>query len=181
MRILLATIVGVLGLAILVAGGTALAGLQSGSAPPSLKDVRAATAAYRSVAAAKSAGYTLELKDVYKKSCIANLNEPSAGAMGVHMVNPDLLDGVIDPLKPEALVYERLSNGSLKLAAVEYVTFKSAHPAKPKLFGVPFESSEGSRFFKPPNPLWALHAWVWKANPSKLGGVFSAWNPRVSC
>ena len=171
---------GLLGLAILVVGGTAMASSQSNSAPSSLSDVRTATAAYRSVAAAKADGYTLELKDVYKKSCIANLNEPVAGAMGVHMVNPDLLDAVLDPLKPEALVYER-KNGDLKLVAVEYVAFKSAHPTKPKLFGMPFESSEGSRFFKPPNPLWSLHAWVWKANPSKLGGVFSAWNPRVSC
>jgi hypothetical protein len=180
MRTLTTTVVGLLGLAALVAGGTAMADSQSSPSTSSLKDVRAATAAYRSVAAAKSAGYTLELKDVYNKACIANLNEPSAGAMGVHMVNPDLLDGVLDPLKPEALVYER-KNGILKLAAVEYVAFKSAHAAQPKLFGMAFESSEGSRYFKPPNPLWALHAWVWKANPSKLGGVFSAWNPRVSC
>ncbi len=180
MRTLWATVAGLLGLATLVAGGTALAGSQSGSTRTSLKDVRAATAAYRDVATAKAAGYTLELKDVYKKSCIANLNEPVAGAMGIHMVNPASSTVCIDPLKPEALVYER-KDGGLRLAAVEYVAFKSARPLQPALFGVKFDSSEGSRFFKPPNPLWALHAWVWKANPSKLGGVFSAWNPRVSC
>jgi hypothetical protein len=26
--------------------------------------------------------------------------------------------------------------------------------------------------------IWALHAWVWKDNPS---GIFADWNPRVTC
>jgi hypothetical protein len=172
---------GLLGLATLVVGGTAIAGSLTSSSSSGLDAVRKATAAYRNVDAAKQDGYTLKLKDVYNKACIANLNEPVAGAMGVHMVNPDLLDGVLDPLKPEALVYERKGDGSLKLAAVEYVAFKTAHPSQPKLFGIQFDSSEGSRFFKPPNPFWALHAWVWKTNHSKLGGVFSQWNPLVRC
>jgi hypothetical protein len=181
MRTLLAITAGLLGLAALVAGGTAVASSQGGSSHLGLQEVRAATAAFRDVEAAKQAGYTLELKDVYKKACIANLNEPVAGAMGVHMVNPTLLDGVLDPLKPEALVYEKKSNGTLKLAAVEYVTFKSAHPTQPTLFSIPFDSNLGSRFFTPAKPFWSLHAWVWKTNPSTLGGVFSPWNPRVSC
>jgi hypothetical protein len=181
MRTLWATIAGLLGLAVLVTGGTAIAGSLGNSSQSGLSEVRAATAGYRNVEAARAAGYTLELKDVYKKACIANLNEPVAGAMGVHMVNPDLLDGVIDPLQPEALVYERKSDGSLKLAAVEYVAFKAAHRTQPKLFSVPFDSNLGSRFFKPANPFWSLHAWVWKPNPSTLGGVFAPWNPKVSC
>jgi hypothetical protein len=100
--------------------------------------------------------------------------------MGVHMVslarvgNPSL-----DATDPEALVYERRNNKSLKLVAVEYVVFASAVSETPKLFGVPFNFNDGSRFGLP--PFYALHAWIWKPNPSDPAGIFNAWNPRVSC
>ncbi len=110
-------------------------------------------------------GYGLAARSSSQRASTIRL----AGAMGVHMVNPDLLDGVLDPLKPEALVHERKSDGSLKLAAVEYVAFKSAHPAQPKLLGMPFDSNMGSRFFKPPNPFWALHAVGLEGEPQHAG------------
>ena len=174
MRKLWAAVTALLGLAILVAGGTALAGSHS-----SLAEVRNATAAFHSVEAATAAGYTLELPDVYGNTCIANLDDPAAGAMGVHLVNPGLLDGTIDATEPEALVYERKPNGRLKLAAVEYVVFQAPGVARPELFGVSFDSNDGSRFGLP--AFWALHAWVWKPNHSDVAGIFSPWNPKVRC
>lgn len=177
MRTLWVTAATLFGLAILVAGGTALAGSQS-----SLSEVRGATAAYHDVQAAIEDGYTFELPDVYGKTCIANLTDPAAGAMGVHMVNPALLDGTIEPTRPEALVYERKADGRLKLAAVEYVIFKAPGLARPELFGVPFDSNDGSRFpATTGSPFWALHAWIWRPNHTDVTGIFSPWNPKVSC
>jgi hypothetical protein len=163
-----------LGALLVAVAGTAFAGSQS-----SLAAVRQATAAFLNVAAAKDAGYTLELPDVYGDTCIANLSDPSAGAMGVHLVNTGLLDAELDVAEPEVLVYERRNNGSLKLVAVEYVAFEADVPGQPSLFGVPFDSNDGTRYDRP--PFWALHAWIWKPNPTDPAGIFAPWNPRVSC
>ena len=47
------------------------------------------------------------------------VSDESAGVMGVHYVKPTLLgDGALDPMQPEALVYEPLANGKLRLVAV---------------------------------------------------------------
>jgi hypothetical protein len=51
--------------------------------------------------------------------------------------------------------------------------------SKPSLFGQQFEPNPGTRFGLP--PFYALHAWVWKPNPTPLTGIFAAWNPRVTC
>ena len=153
-----------------------------GGGQSELSSVREATAEYHNLQAAINAGYVTELPDVFGETCIANLTSPSAGAMGVHMVDTrpgGRLDAELDPAEPEVLVYERRNNGTLKLVAVEYVVFKSAVPNRPSLFGVPFDENDGSRYGLP--PFWALHAWVWKPNPTELTGIFSQWNPRVSC
>ena len=65
--------------------------------------------------------------------------------------------------------------------ALEYVVLQAAwdatHSAPPALFGEQFMlNSEGNRFGLP--AFYALHAWIWKHNPS---GMFNPWNPRVSC
>jgi hypothetical protein len=168
------TIIGVLVVGAIAVAGTALGGSQS-----ELAEVRSATAAYHDLDAAKDAGYTFELPDVHGQTCIANLTDPSAGAMGVHMVSlARVVDTTLDPADPEVLVYERRNDGSLKLVAVEYVVFDTGQPT-PSLFGVPFFENDGSRYGL--DPFFALHAWVWKPNPSEPFGIFSDWNPRVSC
>ena len=176
MRTTMAVGAALLGAAMIAVVGTAFAGSQS-----SLAEARQSTDAYHDLAVAQAAGYTLELPDVNGKTCIANLDDQSAGAMGVHMVNPGLLDATIDPTRPEVLVYERRNDGSLKLAAVEYVAFKSDVPSRPSLFGMPFDSNSGARYGLP--PFWALHAWIWKPNNRTLdpAGIFAPWNPSVSC
>lgn len=168
-------------LAVLALGAIAIAvaGAALGGGQSALAEVRHATAAFHDVRAARDAGYTVELPDVFGETCIANLDDPSAGAMGVHMVSLErVMNPALDPSDPEVLVYERLNNGSLKLVAVEYVVFDSGQP-RPSLFGVPFGWNDGSRYGLP--AFYALHAWVWKPNPTKPLGMFSDWNPRVSC
>jgi hypothetical protein len=159
-------------LAITVLAGAGVAG----ASPHDELDAAArATAPFKDLATAQAAGYTVRVADVHGIECIA---QPGAGTMGVHYLNPSLLDGTIDATKPELLVYEP-RNGHLTLVAVEYLVFVSdwegAH--RPSLFGVPFGlTAEPNRYGLP--PFYALHAWLWKRNPS---GIFSPWNPQVSC
>jgi hypothetical protein len=132
------------------------------------------TARFHDIEKAKEAGYTVKVIDQAGLQCIA---QPGEGAMGIHMLNPSLLDGTIDADEPELLVYERRNDGSMKLVALEYLIFQSASNGRPSLFGQPFdEIKAGNRYGIPPS--WALHAWIWKPNPS---GMLYAWNPRVDC
>ena len=143
-----------------------------------LDDVRAATTRYNNLTVATAHKYGI-LKDAAGIACI---DLPGVGAMGVHYVNGGLVGTTeVDPLKPEALVYEPGTNGQMTLVAVEYVTFQAqwdaTHTAPPKLFGHTFMlTPDGNRFGLP--AFYSLHTWIWKHNPS---GLFNMWNPRVSC
>jgi len=132
--------------------------------------VRAATAAFHDLSAAQAAGYGLF------PGCFAH----PEGGMGVHYVNfSSVGDGVVDPLAPEALVYEPLRGGGSRLVAVEYVviaaTWTGAEP--PEVFGQPLEYVDSPNEFGLP-PFYELHVWLWQPNPS---GIFHEWNPSVSC
>jgi hypothetical protein len=135
-----------------------------------LAQVRAVTAAYHNTSIANAAGYKLVNGLDY---CFDN---PGVGGMGYHLINMSLFDTVLDPLKPEALVYAPDSSGRLHLAAVEYIVLISAWDAAypgqwPTLFGQSFQKDI-------PLGVYSLHAWIWRPNPT---GVFSEWNPQVSC
>lgn len=137
---------------------------------------KSATARFHDLDKAKAAGYTVQVFDVGGITCIA---QPGQGAMGIHMLKPSLLDGTIDAEHPELLVYEPRNNGSLKLVALEYLVFvgdwKGSSP--PALFGRQFDYvGAGNRYGLP--PFYALHAWIWKPNPS---GILEPYNPRVEC
>lgn len=140
----------------------------------------AATAPFHSIRVVKAQGYGL-LKDKHGVSCIAMDSMPGMGAMGVHYAKSSLVaDGRLDIKHPEALVYAP-SHGELDLAAAEYVVLKKAwdarHASRPVLFGHRFdETPAGNRFGLP--AFYSLHVWLWQSNPS---GLFSMWNPEVSC
>ena len=136
------------------------------------------TAAFHDVEKAREAGYTETVIDRAGLQCIA---EAGKGAMGIHKLNPKLLfdNGKIDADQPELLVYERRNDGSMKLVALEYLVFKSDWKGseRPSLFGQPFDEIPANNRYGIPES-WALHAWIWKPNPS---GMLYAWNPRVDC
>jgi hypothetical protein len=143
-----------------------------------LARVRAATDKFHTLAVANNAGYG----EFYV--CTDHVTD---GTMGQHYVNLDLVldtaTGVptIDPLHPEALVYEPRINGGYRLVGVEYVVFQdawdAANDAPPTLFGKTFTLiPAGNRYSLP--PYYELHAWIWRPNPS---GIFKDWNPSVSC
>jgi hypothetical protein len=145
---------------------------------PGLGEVRHATAKYHKVEVAQQAGYG-RFVDVNGVACI---DMPDMGAMGIHYVNGSLVgDGKIDPLKPEAVLYEPRKAGRLHLVAVEYVVIQQAwdatHRHPPVLFGHRFDVTGAPNRYGLP-PFYSLHAWVWKHNPA---GTFAMWNPRVSC
>ena len=135
-----------------------------------LAEVRAATAKYHNVARAIADGY------VQVSPCVTSPPGVSpAGAMGIHYRKNALLDGQVNALTPEVLVYEPRKNGKLRLVAVEYFEWASSvNNVRPTVLGQPFVGPETHGL----DPHFELHAWLWKRNPA---GMFAQWNPRVSC
>jgi hypothetical protein len=158
-----------------------LAGPAAANGPgpvPQLVKAYIGTAQFHNVNAAVAAGYG-KFVDADGVACI---DKPGAGGMGTHYVNGGLLDATVNPATPEALVYETLPGGHLRLVAAEYIVFQQAWAAAgnsipPSLFGEEFELiAAGNRYGIP--AFYELHAWIWKWNPS---GLFADWNPRVTC
>jgi hypothetical protein len=140
-----------------------------------VQTVRLATAKYQNVSQA--------LKDGYQADANGCVSSPDEGAMGVHYIKGSLIDGAVDASHPEGLVYEPGSHGQLQLVAVEYITiaelWDNAHQdgSPAKLMGQEFDYMEAPNRFRLP-AVYNLHVWAWKNNPM---GVFSMWNPNVSC
>lgn len=159
-------------------GHTAMApGLQD-----DLARVRAATARFHRVAAARDAGYELGWVNGQGNRIVAGcVSHPSgAGAMGFHYFNADLMrDNGVDPLRPEVLVYAPDEDGRLHLAAVEWVV-RSAQSNPAGVSTAPFVLGMAMHIIAPPpGPAFYLtHAWIWQENPD---GMFADWNPEVSC
>ena len=136
--------------------------------------VREATSEFHDLAVAEAAGYG---------PFYVCTDEEGVGTMGQHYVNIDLvLDPAIDPLRPEALVYEPRIDGGYKLVAIEYVAFQDAwHDAfgaeTPTVLGVDLKAvGAGNRYGLP--PFYQRHLWLWSPNPL---GIYEDWNPRVTC
>jgi hypothetical protein len=147
---------------------------------------RIATASYHDLGAAQAAGYSALVADLAGITCIAS---PTAGAMGVHYLNPNLAPelfdaaavAAVDAATPELLVYAPGPDGQLRLVALEYLALKANwdahHDAAPSLFGQTFNTTlAGNRYGLP--DFYSLHAWIWDPNPTDL---FAPYNPRVSC
>ena len=142
-----------------------------------LPDARKATAAFKDVNAALAAGY-VKFPDLHG-DCVAQQGE---GGMGVHYLNVALVDGVLDPLRPELLVYRQARNGKLDLVALEYVVpapvWDAQHAQPPILFGHTFHLLRVPNRYGLDTPLYTLHVWMWEHNRN---GLFSDWNPDVHC
>jgi hypothetical protein len=101
--------------------------------------------------------------------------------MGVHYVNPALLNGTVDAAHPQALIYEPSPNGQMKLVGVEFITFADAwlknNSGPPVLEGQVFLLVGSPNRFNIP-AFFELHVWAWRNNPQ---GSFVDWNDHVSC
>lgn len=130
-----------------------------------LAQIRRATAKYQRVEVAIADGYVEASHCVY--------NEELGAGMGYHFVNQPLVGPFFDPLKPQALLYERGKNGKFKLVGVEYIVIDIGQD-HPHLGDQPFDVG-GTPI---PVPHYSLHVWVWKANPL---GMYFPYNSLVSC
>jgi hypothetical protein len=131
-----------------------------------LATLRRTVAPFRRFGEARESGWSTKIT-----SC---MSDATLGGMGFHYGKVGFIDGVVRPDQPELLVYEPQADGKLRFVAVEFVipyTFHARSDAAPVLFGREF--SQNDRF-----QLWGLHVWVGADNPN---GLFTAWNPRVSC
>lgn len=135
-------------------------------------ELRRSMAPYRDVAAALADGF------VPTEECAAS----PAGGMGRHYVNPARLQAPLDPTSPQVLLYGEGADGSLVLLGAEFLVPDADQELRtdgdrPTLFGQPFDGPMPGH--DPQMPVhYDLHVWTHEANPA---GLFSAWNPRVSC
>jgi hypothetical protein len=130
-----------------------------------LDQLRKATAPYLDLVLALEDGWTQR----YPLGCASS----PEGAQAYHFLNPSLVDGEIDLLRPELLMYEPQEDGSMELIGVDYVVpfDRWTGDEAPTLLGQPFLRNETLG-------VWALQVWAWRTNPR---GMFAAWNPDVSC
>jgi hypothetical protein len=135
----------------------------------SLAQVRQAVAVNQDLNAAQTAGWVLV------DGLDHCFNNPGVGAMGVHYINLDLLDLELDPLAPEAMVYQHDEHGNLSFGAVEYIVpaepWDEQHDHLPHVLGQDLHLNEALG-------VYVLHAWIFLDNPT---GVFEDWNPDVTC
>jgi len=149
---------------------------QKGQQTALLKIVRESTERFKDVAETEREGYALQF------GCVSG---PDQGAMGLHFINMDLVGkGVIDPTKPQIILYEPTADGRLKLTGADFLvdaqqwdSDKTHKPGPPELMGQLFH------YFESPNrfglkAFYTLHVWAWKDNPN---GAFVNWHPAVSC
>ena len=141
-----------------------------------IKMVRESTDRFHEVAQAEREGYALGF------GCVSG---PDQGAMGLHFINMNLVgSGVIDPTRPQIILYEPTADGRLKLTGADFLVDaqqwdndKTHKPGPPELMGQLFH------YFEAPNrfglkPFYTLHVWAWKDNPN---GAFVNWHPGVAC
>lgn len=142
---------------------------------PLIDKVKSATARYVNINIAFADGF------VVATPCVSG---PDFGAMGVHLVLPArLATGVLDSEQPQALVYEPMSTGELRLVAAEYIVFESVWASKHPAGGVPALEGNLLNYIGAPNryglpALYEIHVWAWEGNPR---GSFADWNTQVTC
>jgi hypothetical protein len=139
-----------------------------------VEDVRNNTRQFLDVNNAGPAGYGPAF------GCVTG---PDHGAMGIHYVNGTLVgDGEIVKETPEALIYEPVGGGKLRLVAVEYIVdaatyLKNHNNTPPQLDGQAFQLVASPNRFGL-DPFFELHVWAWRENPQ---GAFVDWNNNVTC
>ena len=135
--------------------------------------VREVTERFKDVSVAEAEGYSLMF------GCVSG---PDWGAMGLHYVNLALVvDGVLDPTRPEIVIYEPQPDGRPRLIGADYLVFAddwhANNTATPQLMGQLLHRFESPNRFGLPD-FYTLHVWAWKDNPA---GSFSNWHTTVSC
>jgi hypothetical protein len=142
---------------------------------PLIERVRAATAQFKDINVALHEGW------VVATPCVSG---PDTGAMGVHLVmGSRLADGIVNADEPEALIYEPLTSGAMRLVGVEFIEIAADWTARHPNGPPPALEGNLMNLIAAPNrfglpAFWELHVWAWEDNPK---GNFADWNTHVSC
>jgi hypothetical protein len=131
-----------------------------------IQEVRNTTATFTNINAAMSAGWNNDLS-----GCVEH---PAMGGMGHHYARMEFMDGRVNHLEPQVLLYAMNENEQMEFLGVEYIVPFGILPADadpPVLFFHEFHANHHLG-------IWALHVWTEKENSS---GMFADWNPSVSC
>ena len=142
---------------------------------PLVDKVRKATARFKDINAALAAGF------VQGTPCVSG---PDFGAMGVHFVLPARINAaVLKADQPEALIYEPLPSGALRLVGVEFIILANVWQTENPTAGPPALEGHLMNFVDAPNryglpAFYELHVWAWEHNPV---GSFADWNTHVTC
>jgi hypothetical protein len=148
---------------------------KNNAASPLVDKVRRATGRFRDINVAIADGW------VRGTPCVSG---PNSGAMGVHFILPARVgDGALDANEPEALIYEPLSNGALRLVGVEFIVLAADWASQNPGGGPPALEGHLTNYVGEPNryglpAFYELHVWAWERNPN---GSFADWNSEVSC
>lgn len=127
-----------------------------------LAALRAATEKFHKIEVAAQAGWNEQVPP----GCFTSPD----GSMGYHFRNLSKV-GTLNPTEPQFVMYEPQKDGSMRLVGVEFIALGEPTDTPPVLFGQPFQYNFTFN-------VWALHVWAWRENPS---GLYSNWNPKVSC
>lgn len=143
---------------------------------PLIDKVRAATAQFLDINAARRAGF------VQGTPCVSG---PDTGAMGVHFVMPSRITSfVLQADQPQALIYEPIPGGAFRLVGVEFIVLAGVWLGQPDgASSTPALDGDLFNYISAPNrfglpAFYELHVWAWEDNPK---GSFADWNTHVTC
>lgn len=167
------------------AASTAAAQVRQAGAPElsaELASVRDALDRYRDPLVAVREGYFSTLSCIeFPQGGVDGTVQFKPGAMGVHLLNMGNVGPVLDPAKPQVLIYEPHGD-SLRLVAAEwFVPAAMVTDGKaPRVLGRDLIGPMAGHEPIMPAELrhYDLHVWLWRSNPN---GTFEPTNPNVTC
>jgi hypothetical protein len=142
---------------------------------PLIDKVHSATARYVDINVAFKEGF------VVATPCVSG---PDTGAMGVHLVLPSRINsGVLSPGQPQALIYEPMADGAMRLVGVEFIVLESVWAPNNPPNSVPALEGNLLNYIAYPNryglpAFYEIHVWAWEDNPK---GSYADWNTHVTC
>ena len=148
----------------------------AGDSPtPLIDQVRNATEQYLEISTAMAQNF------VAATPCVSG---PDTGAMGVHFIRLDrVMKLVLDATQPQALIYEPMADGAMRLVGIEYIVLDKNWSAVNPPGSVPALQGNLLNYVAAPNryglpAFWEIHVWAWQQNPK---GSYADWNTHVTC
>jgi hypothetical protein len=141
---------------------------------PLVEKVRAATARYLNINVALREGW------IVATPCVSG---PDTGAMGVHLLLQSRLGPApLNAEQPQALIYEPMANGAMRLVGVEFIQLEQDW-ASTHTTGTPSLEGDLLNYISAPNryglpAFYEMHVWAFEHNPK---GSFADWNTHVTC